>query len=75
MEAKDSRHPLLDFACPLSWAELSETTDPKQRHCHRCRKPVIWCDSEEEAEQQEAGVCVAFAVETSGSEPPADHKE
>ena len=64
MVPTDARYPLLDFVCPLSWGDLPASADPKRRHCPHCQKMGLWCDSEEEAERQEPGACVAFAVET-----------
>lgn len=49
------------FRCPMTWAELTPTSDPVVRHCSGCDSPVTFFDTLREAQEAAAlGQCVAI---------------
>ena len=50
------------YQCPLTWDSLYATDTPDIRICLRCRQPVFYCHTLEEADQfASAGLCVAIS--------------
>lgn len=52
-----------DFACPMEWGELAETSDPDVRACTLCEQPVYYCTSITDARRHAAQRhCVALDI-------------
>lgn len=48
------------FECPLQWAAMEPTDDPRQRHCTSCARKVYWChDAIEAGIRADQGECIA----------------
>lgn len=50
----------LSFECPIQWAAMEPTDDPRQRHCTSCARKVYWChDAIEAGIRADQGECIA----------------
>lgn len=48
------------FKCPIQWAGMEPTDDPRQRHCTSCARKVYWChDAIEAGLRADQGECIA----------------
>ncbi|MFN3196918.1 MAG: hypothetical protein ACE366_00685 [Bradymonadia bacterium] len=53
----------MTFRCPLTWAQLTPTDEPRQRACHRCNRTVYLCHDIIEADlRAQQGECIAVPV-------------
>jgi len=55
---------LLEFRCPQSWVELTETSNQNQRYCQSCQQNVHLCSTPNEfISKGKLGHCVAIPIE------------
>ncbi len=60
------------FHCRRQWDELSETDDSSIHFCHRCKKNVYFCSTDEELiMHSQMKECVAVAV-TKNDDPTSE---
>jgi hypothetical protein len=51
---------VFEFRCPVQWASMAETGDPRKRHCEGCNRDVFMChDANEAGLRAEQDECIA----------------
>jgi hypothetical protein len=52
------------FRCPVGWANLTPTDNPRQRHCTQCARTVFLCvDVIEAGIRADQGECIAVPAD------------
>lgn len=65
-----------ELKCPLKWASLRQTADPKVRSCDACQKPVTFCANVHQARTLALeGHCVAIDVSQRRTADDLSHEE
>jgi hypothetical protein len=64
------------FRCEQTWDGLTQTPDPRVRHCSECREDVHFCTTDEQlAKAIRQGHCVAIPDQVPGPDEADDPED